>query len=457
MTPASERLGEVDLETAIQPEQEALQHLLRADAVFTDIQLSLNRGNAGAAGGGAGQDLAEMMELEIDFDQNQYETGSQASRESLEQETDDLMRELEELARRQEQLAENMNQRQQPTEAQQWQQEMLRRDAEILQERLNQMQQSQQSQQQPQAGTQSGEQQQSATGEAGDGQSQSDAENSELNRRFESALDAMERASEAIAEGDTDQLQQAAGEAQRQLEGARSQMEEDQEAGLERDFANMAQRAADLHRDQARMEETLLDGVRQAIAAAPEGATSVINPFSWDEERGFAAEKREMISELQRLKDDMQINADRIRSELPRVARIIEQADRELKESEITIRMDIAANYMSRGESLYIANSESIVTRSLDDLSDSLEEAARALESGGGTESGLDRLLGDIRRSGDALREVAQGEGTETSDTDERTAQSGQQQSGSDSQNGENGTSGNSTEGSGEGLAEATA
>jgi hypothetical protein len=40
MVPAAERLAAIDLERAIQPEQEALQHLLRAEAAFSDVRRS---------------------------------------------------------------------------------------------------------------------------------------------------------------------------------------------------------------------------------------------------------------------------------------------------------------------------------------------------------------------------------------------------------------------------------
>ena len=68
MRPAAESLAEIDLETAIKPEQEALQHLLRAEAVFNDIQVSFNQGGGGGGGGQAGRDLADMFELEMDME-----------------------------------------------------------------------------------------------------------------------------------------------------------------------------------------------------------------------------------------------------------------------------------------------------------------------------------------------------------------------------------------------------
>ena len=55
-------------------EQDALQHLLRAEAVFTDIQVAFQQGGGGGGGGMAGRDLSELFELEMDLEKNQYET-----------------------------------------------------------------------------------------------------------------------------------------------------------------------------------------------------------------------------------------------------------------------------------------------------------------------------------------------------------------------------------------------
>ena len=77
MIPAADRLVELEFDQAVPSEQEALQHLLKAEAVFTDIQVSFQQGGGGGGGGGfAGRDLAELFELEMDLEKNQYETES---------------------------------------------------------------------------------------------------------------------------------------------------------------------------------------------------------------------------------------------------------------------------------------------------------------------------------------------------------------------------------------------
>ena len=63
---------------AIPNEQKALQHLLRAEATFRQIQVAFGS-RGGGGGGGAGRDLASLFDLELDTAKNQYETQQSAS------------------------------------------------------------------------------------------------------------------------------------------------------------------------------------------------------------------------------------------------------------------------------------------------------------------------------------------------------------------------------------------
>ena len=172
MYPASERLAAVELDEAIQPAQEALQHLLRAEAVFNEFQVNnQQQGGGGGGGGRAQQDLAEMFELEMDLELNQYETGSNVSPQAQQAEEEDIMNQLDELARRQQQLANNLRNQQQLSEAQRYQQEMLRREAEELQERLDELQQQRESLQRGQQGQQTAQNNQQGQQQGQQGQS----------------------------------------------------------------------------------------------------------------------------------------------------------------------------------------------------------------------------------------------------------------------------------------------
>jgi len=139
MSPAADKLKEQKWEEAMAPEQKALQYLLRAEAIFRQIQVAFGN-QGGGGGGGMGRDLSDMFNLELDTEKNQYETGQQASAQERDKELDSALEKLRELARRQEQLAEQQKRQQLPSFDQRWQQEMLRREAEELAKQLQQMQ-----------------------------------------------------------------------------------------------------------------------------------------------------------------------------------------------------------------------------------------------------------------------------------------------------------------------------
>ena len=166
MDPAAERLADIELDEAVPSEQDALQHLLRAEAVFTDIQVAFQQGGGGGGGGMAGRDLSELFELEMDLEKNQYETESPVAFDSEEasqqEQVDEAIRKLQELARRQEQLADQANRRNGLTEQERWQQESLRRETEELKRQLEEMQQQLAQQQQQQQGEQGQQGQQKA-------------------------------------------------------------------------------------------------------------------------------------------------------------------------------------------------------------------------------------------------------------------------------------------------------
>lgn len=113
MEKAEEELGRRAPKDALPPEQRALKHLQRAEAVFRDVQVQMG-GQQGGGGGGGGQfpnaeDLADLFELELDKLQNQYETVQRGERMRSDNQMDETLQRLRELARRQEQ--ENERQR----------------------------------------------------------------------------------------------------------------------------------------------------------------------------------------------------------------------------------------------------------------------------------------------------------------------------------------------------------
>ncbi|MFN7928430.1 MAG: DUF4175 family protein [Blastocatellia bacterium] len=105
---------------ALPYEQRALQQLLRADAIFREIQVSMSQ-----QGQGQGQqsqqaeELADLFELELDKMKNQYETLKREEKQQGQQQDDETKRKLEELARRQQKELEQQQRRQQQARNQQ--------------------------------------------------------------------------------------------------------------------------------------------------------------------------------------------------------------------------------------------------------------------------------------------------------------------------------------------------
>lgn len=406
MIPAAERLAEMELEQAILPEQEALKFLLRAEAVFTDISVSM-QANRGAGGGNAGRDLSEMFELEMDLEKNQYETGSNATPNQPQQELDDAAEKLEELARRQEQLAQNLERARTATPAQRWQQEMLRRELEELRERLERMRESQSSQSAQSGQGQSSEpsDQQGTPG----GQPQD-----ELRRRLESALRAMNDAEREMQEGgDPGESQRAAGEAARQLEGASDRAEEERREALQASLGDLTERAGDMHDAQSRMEDRLQEAMRDMLAGAGDD-DQLDSGMTFEEEADLAERKRELQRELQSLEQDARRMAQEIRGEEPGASRQLEEAIDKLREGEVEARIAVAAAYIEQGEAIYVAGSESAVTEALRELEQDLRRTESMAGDGrdgtpqDGEGAGLQQTLAATRSLRRDLERLAQ-------------------------------------------------
>ena len=146
MGPASQQLVDENLEEAQPFEQKSLQYLMRAEAVYNQIQVTQGRGGGGGGGrdGQNAEDLADLFDLELDQSKNQYETLQRGESQSGSQEMDEALRKLKELAQRQQRILEQ--QRQQALNgggsggtSQQMSAEEIRRETERLARQLDQL------------------------------------------------------------------------------------------------------------------------------------------------------------------------------------------------------------------------------------------------------------------------------------------------------------------------------
>src|SRR5215470_12206896 len=74
MNPAADQLKSEKAAEAESYEQKALQYLMRAEALFNEIQVTQGGGGGGGGARQSAEDLADLFELELDQNKNQYET-----------------------------------------------------------------------------------------------------------------------------------------------------------------------------------------------------------------------------------------------------------------------------------------------------------------------------------------------------------------------------------------------
>ena len=429
MEPAAEELNGFRLDEAVEPEQKALQYLLRAENLFTDIQVSMGRG--GGAGGGASRDLAEMFELEMDLEKNQYETGGGATGQQIEQEVDEAMRKLEELARRQEQLAERAQNQARASFEQRWQQEMLRREAEDLRRQLQQLQRRNQQQQ----GAQQGGQQ--AQGGQGGGRSGQRGNRQEL----EQAIQQLERAAQQMQQGaNANDLRASSEGARRELQEAVEGMRQRRRAQSQAALSEMTREASELAREQEETAKTVEESLRHALKKIEEqGGRStgqVESGLDRETEIELADRKQDIGDRLAEIEKGMQEQARSLKERSPQASRALLNALVELRESQAAAGLQYASEMIRRGMAPYVARNEEGISRGLRGLRRNLEQASELAEHGGqGEVRESENLLSDVerlRRSMEsAIREGNQGARTGSQDPGQGQEQaSGQRQNG---------------------------
>ena len=405
MEPAAEALQGFRLDDAVGPEQEALQFLLRAENLFTDIQVTMGRGGGG--GGGASRDLAEMFELEMDLEKNQYETGGGASGQQVEQQIDEAIRKLEELARRQEQLAERTRDGSRASFEQRWQQEMLRREAEDLKRELEQLQRGQQGRQAQSGreGSQGSPSQGGARGRTDSGQQLQQAI-----QQLDRAAREMERAGRA---GDRRaSAASAQSELQKAVEALAQQRRRDSQAALDRMASQAEEIAAEQESTAAELQASLRIALEALKAQGGQQTGPLPTGMTRDEEIDLSERKRAMGEQLREVEREMQEQARQLRERNPEASEALLNALVEMQQAEIGKSLQYAAELVRRGMAPYAASSEEAVSRSLRRLRSNLREArelgsrdnGRGSRDLGGALSEVERLRRDLE---DAARRPA--------------------------------------------------
>jgi HEPN domain-containing protein len=400
---------------ALSPEQKALQSLLRADALFRDIQVAFGSGGMGS---GAQRDLARLFDLELDTSKNQYETGQSPSSASDQQKAiDDAFQRLQELARRQQELAAQSSQ-QQPLE-QRWQEEQLRREAEQLRQQMQQLAQNSQGQQanssssgQSSSGSSAQSSRQNARGANG---SRSDAQSRQTAEAVRQAMNALQRAEEEMRRAVTDHDRTAEQRAQEQLAQAQNALnnmlhqragsslgemsqQAEQIAQAQKDVANRLKQIYGVESRGDRNGRELSSGLSSGEMPAMDDPNSPRWPYSYrrrlweplppsrpasEQEKALASEKEELARQLEQLEHQMQQQEENLAATQPGAASKLRKALSEAEEKELAVRMQKNAEWIRQGYGERNLDMEDSVTAGVEQLSRELHDTEHALDAGG--------------------------------------------------------------------------
>ncbi|HTQ53284.1 MAG TPA: hypothetical protein VMI94_02425 [Bryobacteraceae bacterium] len=360
MGPAADKLRGSQWQNALAPEEKALQHLLRAEAMMRDIRVAF--GNRGGGGGGnnptADRDLQSLFDLELDTEKNQYESGqSAASKDHRQQEIDDALQKLEQLARRQQELAEQQKQNQQVSQ-QRWQQEMLRREAEELQRKMEQLSRNQSGM--PQSG-------QPQSGQGG----QQSAQGGQMSsQQLQRAIEQLRQAQNDMRQSTSTQSEADARRAAERLKEARDMLAGMRQQQTATNMDDLAREADDL----ARRQQESNNKMRQTFGA-PGQAGQGASPEKVQE---LAREKDQIANDYQRLESDV---GKAVRDTLAtnrQLSNKLREALGEVQQNELNNRMRWTADHIRRGDGEIAAMRDAVTTQALNKLRDQLQEIQKS-------------------------------------------------------------------------------
>ncbi len=450
MSGASDKLKARDWKGAIGPEQRALQHLLRAESVFRQIQVAMGKNNGGGGGkSGAARDLDNLFDLELDTEKNQYETGQQtASADQRQRDVDEAMQKLEQLARRQQELAREQSKQQQQTFQQRWEQEQLRREAEELRKKMEQLTRGEQS-----ASSQQSSSQQSSSSSSSSGSQQSSSQQSssqqqprqQNNRNQSQAQQAMQRGQQGSDQRlkqafdrltqATDDMRKSASPNEQGSAGARRAAERLQEAkdllrGMRQQQSSnqlddLAQRADQLAGEQ----RDFTNKMRRAYNGAQPGAGPQQQPGMNDLQQ-LAAEKDKMGNELESLERDTQKAARDLAGSQPAASSKLREGLGELQQNDVRPRMKLSAQWIRRGRGQYLVAGESVTAMALNKLADSIKEAKSSMGKGGDKpgDTEAEKALARVEKLRENLERASAQSGRQRGDRGQQGQQSGDQQ-----------------------------
>ncbi|UCF21278.1 MAG: hypothetical protein JSU87_07825 [Gemmatimonadota bacterium] len=363
MREAEESLGERDPEEALPPEQLALQQLQRAESAFREVQVG--RGDPSGGGGGAQPDadeLAELFELELDKQRNQYEQVQRDRQQQVDEQIDETLQKLQELARRQVQETERQRARsvQGQSRAGGGSQRQLAEEVEELARRLERL-----------------------------SREESRPELSRTARQLRQAAEEMRRASA----GSRDAGLSEGISALERLREARRLLDQSRSVDLQRDVDDALRRAERLAAEQEDVQRDV-----ERLSSSSTGQAERL--------RRLLERKEEMAEEVA----DLEAQLDRLSRESRRdqrdASRRLQEAARSIREDKLTEKILYSRGVIQQRSGEYAQNFEEQIAQDIERLTERIEAASDAV--GESDEQRLARTLDEahaLTRSLESLQD----------------------------------------------------
>jgi hypothetical protein len=363
MALAEEALGELEPDSALAPEQKALQFLQRAEAVFRDVQVAQGQQGGGQGGDGEiNEELADLFELELDRLSNQYEQVQRGAQQEVDNRIDETLEKLRELARRQQQENERMRARAQQqgqrTGGSGQSQRQLAEEAEEVARSLERL-----------------------------AREESLPDLAETARQLREAAEEMRRAA-AAGERDGEAIGNTALD---QLREARRQLDRDKSRRLERDAQEALQRTQRLREQQERMVDRVdrLDPTDQDYAR---------------DLREVQQAKERMGSEVGNLEADLDQMARESMRDQPDAARRLQGAAGTIRDDQIREKILYSRGVVQQRSKEYAQNFENHIAGTLERLEEQVQSALDA--TGESREQRLEQALEETREVVTALESL---------------------------------------------------
>jgi len=377
-----------DVDSALPPEQRALQQLQRAEEVYDEVRVQQGGGGGGGGGGqSVAEDLADLFELELDKLQNQYETVQRGQQQTSDNQIDELMERLKELARRQEQEAERQRRRARGGQTAQAggaaSQRGLAEEAEDAARRLERLARENRSPEMMQAA-----------------------------RRLQEAADAMRR---AAANADNQGFSEA-GAALDRLREVQRELQEEQSGRLARDIETAQRRAAELAEEE------------EEVAAQVAGLEGSADQERVDRIRRLMERKDQMEGEVADLERELDSTSAEFRRDERDASRALQDAANGIRESKLKEKIRYSRGLIRARSPEYARQFEEEIGGDIGDLQRQLAEAAEVVgkSQGTGLEQALDSTR-DLMRGLESLEQRIQQSGQQA-DNQQQGQQGGDQQ-----------------------------